>query len=339
MGEERRLSMVAELIRDHIHLEGIDQYLKSTGIKESDFVPIKPADFSGEIFAVDGSNAALCGWMTARVNLIRAGYAVYKGREWQRTAITFDDLFLADPLLCQSNFDPYLEHYFGLTGIDLQESDLDRLSSYYREMQEYLAINDALDHARPGDIILYDGSFEVFEPLRAVLSVIFHRASEREVALLAVSKSSSLSWGQEITLPFVQHTALAGSQLYPGQAWCLSLKDKNLAAGQGGWGGQSYVVCFCGQTSLAFRVDAPAYLSQDMVAILGNLAEHSCSAECMGYPHALFRAHRDIRITEQEAAGARQRLLARLMETGMTLGQIRMLMLDYHDILEMKSRF
>jgi NurA-like 5'-3' nuclease len=76
-----------------------------------------------------------------------------------------------------------------------------------------------------------------------------------------------------------------------------------------------------------------------MGAILGNLAEHSCSAECMGYPHALFRAHRDIRITEQEAAGARERLLARLMETGMTLRQIRMLMLDYHDILEMKSRF
>lgn len=339
MGEERRLSMVAELIRDHIHLEGIDQYLKSTGIKENDFIPIKPASFSGEIFAVDGSNAALCGWTTARVNLIRAGYAVYRGREWQRTAITFDDLFLADPLLCQSNFDPYLEHYFGLKGIDLQESDLDRLSSYYREMQEYLAINDALDHARPGDIILYDGSFEVFEPLRAVLSVIFTRAGEREISLLAVSKSSSLSWGDEITLPFVQHTALAGSRLYPGQAWCLSLKDKNVEAGQGRWGGQSYVVRFCSQTSLAFRVDAPAYLSRDLGAVLGKLAEHSSSAESMGYPHALVRAHRDIRITEQEAAGARQRLMARLMEMGMTIGQIRMLMLDYHDILEMKSRF
>ena len=339
MGEERRLSMVAELIRDHIHLVDVDRYMESTGVKKDDFMPVQSTEFSGEIFAVDGSNASLYSWMTASVNLIRAGYAVYRGREWQRTAITFDDLFLADPLLCQSNFDPYLEHYFGLKGIDLQESDLDRLSSYYREMQEYLAINDALDHARPGDIILYDGSFEVFEPLRAVLSVIFTRAGEREISLLAVSKSSSLSWGDEITLPFVQHTALAGSRLYPGQAWCLSLKDKNVEAGQGRWGGQSYVVCFSGQTSLAFRVDAPAYLSRDLGAVLGKLADHSSSAESMGYPHALFRAHRDIRITEQEASGARQRLMARLMEMGMTIGQIRMLMLDYHDILEMKSRF
>ena len=74
-------------------------------------------------------------------------------------------------------------------------------------------------------------------------------------------------------------------------------------------------------------------------AVLGKLADHSSSAESMGYPHSLFRAHRDIRITEQEASGARQRLMARLMEMGMTIAQIRMLMLDYHDILEMKSRF
>ena len=86
-------------------------------------------------------------------------------------------------------------------------------------------------------------------------------------------------------------------------------------------------------------MDAPAYLSRDRRDVLGKLADHSSSAESMGYPHALFRAHRDIRITEQEAAGARQRLMARLMEMGMTMGQIRMLMLDYHDILEMKSRF
>ncbi|MDD1733030.1 MAG: hypothetical protein LUQ53_03565, partial [Methanothrix sp.] len=181
MGEERRLAMVAELIRDHIHLVDVDRYLESTGVKKDDFVAVEPSDFSGEIFAVDGSNAALCSWMTASVNLIRAGYGVYQGREWRRTAITFDDLFLADPKLCPDNFDPYLEHFFGIEGIDLRESDLDRLSSYYREMQEYLAINDAIGQAASGDIILYDGSFEIFEPMRGVLDAIFSRAREKEV--------------------------------------------------------------------------------------------------------------------------------------------------------------
>ena len=76
-----------------------------------------------------------------------------------------------------------------------------------------------------------------------------------------------------------------------------------------------------------------------MGQILGKLTDHSCSAECLGYPHALFRAHRDIRITEQEGAAARERLIARLSELGMAHQEIRMLMQDYHDILEMRTGF
>lgn len=339
MEDRGRLSIIAELIRDHISLDGLDQFLCQTGVEKNDFVVVQPSDFSGEIFAIDGSNAAVCSYLTANVNLIRAGYAVYRKRDWQRTVITFDDLFLADPKLSSTNFDPYLEHFFGLNAINLKESDLDRLSSYYREMQEYVAINDALSRSHPGDIILYDGSFEVFEPLRDVLATIFSRASEKEVTLLAVAKSSSLSWGMEVSLPFVKHSCMVASELLPGEAWYLSLKGKKVDAGQGKWGGQTYVVRFCGESEHAFRVDVPAYLGDDMGQILGKLTDHSCSAECLGYPHALFRAHRDIRITEQEGAAARERLIAGLSELGMAHQEIRMLMQDYHDILEMRNGF
>jgi len=327
------------MIRDHISLDGIDRYLAETGVQDCDFVPVQPSEFAGDIFAVDGSNASICNWSTANLNLIRAGYAVYQGRVWRRTVITFDDLFLADPKQCKNMFDPYLEKFFGLSGVDLKESDLDRLSSYYRELQEYVAINDALGEAQAGDIILYDGSFDVFELLRGALAVIFARAEEKNVALLAVAKSSSLFWGEEITLPFVQHTGMAGSLLAPGAAWHLSLKDKKVDAGQGRWNGQTYIVRFCGQSEHAFRVDAPSFLHDEMASVLGKLAAYSCSSECLGYPHALFRAHRDIRITEQEGAAARQRLIVRLLEMGMPHSEIRMLMQDFHDILEMKSVF
>jgi hypothetical protein len=334
-----RLSHVAEMIRDHISLDGIDRYLAETGVQSSDFVLVQPSDFSGEIFAVDGSNVSICNWSTANVNLIRAGYAVYRGREWRRTVITFDDVFVADTMLCKNMFDPYLEQFFGLNGVDLKESDLDRLSSYYRELQEYVAINDALGEAHAGDIILYDGSFDVFELLRGVLAVIFARAEEKGVALLAVAKSSSLFWGEEITLPFVQHTSTIGSGLLPGAAWFVSLKDKKVDAGQGRWNGETYVVRFYGQSEHAFRVDAPSFLRDEMGSVLGKLAAYSCSSECLGYPHALFRAHRDIRITEQEGAAVRHKLMARLLESGMTHSEIRMLMQDFHDILEMRSGF
>ena len=97
MEEYRRLSLVAEMICDHISLDGIDRYLAETEVQSSDFMPVQPHEFAGEIFAVDGSNASICNWSTANVNLIRAGYAVYQGRVWKRTVITFDDVLLADP--------------------------------------------------------------------------------------------------------------------------------------------------------------------------------------------------------------------------------------------------
>ena len=342
MDAESRLSTVAEMICDHISLsglDGIDSLLQATAISKSDFMVLEPLEFDGEIFAVDGSNAPISNWSTASVNFIRAGYAVYRGREWQRTVITFDDLFMADQKMIDRMFNPYLEGIFGLTKVDFKESDLDRLSSYYREMQEYIAINDALEHACSGDVILYDGSFEVFEPLRGAVASIFTKAEKTGVALLAVAKSSSLSWGEGISLPFVPHAGLAGSILLPDAAWYLSLKGKKVDAGQGSWNGEAFVVRFCGQSTHAFRVDAPAFLAGDIGPLLCKIAAYSCSAECSGYPHALFRAHRDIRIAEPERAAVRRRLFAILAERGMSREQLVMLMQDFHDVLEMRPSF
>ena len=337
MLSDRRLSVVAELIRDHISLDGIDRYCAETGVQSRDFVKVEPCEFEGELFAIDGSNVSVCNWSTANLNLIRAGYVVYRGRDWQRTVITYNDIFLADPRMYREVFDPYLEQIFNQKGIEFKESDLDRLSSYFRELQEYIALDDAVKEARSGDLILYDGSFEVFEPLRESLQVVFSRAEEKGVALLAIAKSSSLLWGEGISLPFVQHTSIAGSILAPGVPWYLNLKDKKVEHSQGKWGGETYIVRFSGQSERAFRVDAPKYLESEIGPIFGKLAAYSCSAECLGYPHALFRAHRDIRINEKEGGFTWLKLMEMLSQEGLSLSQVKILMQDYHDILEMRQ--
>jgi hypothetical protein len=337
MLSDRRLSVVAELIRDHVSLDGIDRYCAETGVQSRDFVSVEPSEFDGEVFAIDGSNVSICSWSAANLNLIRAGYAVYRGRDWQRTVITYDDIFLADPRMCKDVFDPYLDQIFNQKGIDLKESDLDRLSSYFRELQEYIALDDAIREAKSGDIILYDGSFEVFEPLRESLNVVFSRAEEKGIALLAIAKSSSLFWGEGISLPFVQHTSIAGSKLLPGVPWYLNLKDKKVEHSQGKWGGETYIVRFSGRSERAFRVDAPKYLGSLVGPIFGKLAAYSCSAECLGYPHALFRAHRDIMIAEKEGALTRLKLMEMLSRGGLGLSQVKILMQDYHDILDMRQ--
>jgi hypothetical protein len=336
MLNENRLRTAAELIRDHISLSGIDEFFQETQLCEEDFKIIEPQDFDSCIYAVDGSNAAINSWSVANLNLIRAGYALYRGRDWQRTVITYDDVFLADPRICSEEFDPYLKAFFGLKGIDLKGSDLDRLSTYFRELQEYIALNEALVEADAGDILLYDGGFDVFEPLRSVLRVIFKRAEEKKVDILGISKSSSLSWGKDISLPFVHHTGIAGTLLLPGVPWYISLNNKVADREQGRWEGETYIVRFAARGDRAFRVDAPSYLAGHINSALCRVAASSDSSECSGYPHALFRAHRDIRITNQEGSLLRLKLIEMLAEMGISYGQVRILMRDFHDVLEMR---
>ena len=134
-------------------------------------------------------------------------------------------------------------------------------------------------------------------------------------------------------------TRYTGAERFLPSLYAEYLKGKKVDAGQGSWNGEAFVVRFCGQSTHAFRVDAPAFLAGDIGPLLCRIAAYSCSAECPGYPHALFRAHRDIRIAEPERAAVRRRLLASLAERGMSREQMVMLMQDFHDVLEMRPSF
>ena len=331
--EKDRLADIAELIRDHISISDIDQYCAETDIRKDDFIEIEPRDFIGQIFAVDGSNIRVCDWSVASLNKICAGYAVYRGREWQRTVITYDDIFLADRENYASQFEHDLKSSFGLKDIALKETDLDRLTTYFREFQEYIALKDAISTAHTGDIILYDGSFDIYEPLRSILEGIIREANGKAIDLLGISKSSAISWGEGVSRPFVQHTSHAGSIFLPGMPWYISLKDKNVKP-LPNWDGMTYIVMFDGRSGRSFRVDAPAYLTDHIDSTLGALIAHSCSAECLGYPHSLFRAHRDIRIRHQEGSLLKMELMDMLSEMGLSDSQIRILMQDYHEVME-----
>lgn len=339
MPKRSKLEAIADLIKDNISLSGINEYCAETGVRKEDFITIEPSDFKGNIIAVDGSNAVVCDWSVANLNMIRAGYAVYRGTEWQKTVITYDDIFLADPMAYANQFNFYLKGFFDLKDLSLEDTELERLSAYFRELQEYVALFDAISEANPHDLILYDGGFAFWKswPLGGVLREIFKSAEEKNVDLLGISKSSSFYWGEGISRPFVQHTSYSGSQFVPGKPWYISLKGKKVEPSTERWAGGIYVVRFAGQSDCAFRVDAPFLVAGHIGDVLSKLVAYSCSAECLGYPHALFRAHHDIKITEQETGSLKMRLLDLLGERGLTESQIRSLLMDTHDILEMRS--
>lgn len=98
------------------------------------------------------------------------------------------------------------------------------------------------------------------------------------------------------------------------------------------------MVKFNSDSDFAFKVDIPRYAAGNVDTILSKIAKYSGSAECLGYPHALFRAHREIRINDQEKSLVLRLLFNALSKRGITEIQIRRMLIDLHNILEMKPR-
>jgi len=92
-----------------------------------------------------------------------------------------------------------------------------------------------------------------------------------------------------------------------------------------------YVVKFHPGASRAFRVDAPSGEKIDLA--LSHAAGFSGSAESLGYPHALFRAHHEMKIGRDEGALLRLWLMEELGRSGMKIDEA-WASLDYHEILD-----
>lgn len=339
MVDRKILAAVADQIRDYILLDSTEHYFLETGVKEHDFQKINAKeDFEGDIFAIDGSNGVIFDLTAANFNLIRAGYVVYHDTKWQKT-VRFDKIFRADKEDYNFQFERDLKNIFHMEyQFHLAETELDRLSTYFRELQEYVALRGAINEAKEGDLVLYDGEFAYWkDPFIEVLRDIFTKAKEKGVDLLGISKSSTFSWGKGFSKPFVQHTNYAGSQTIPDSPWYIELSGKNVKPEPKGknWNGNIYVVKFNQRSEYAFRVDVPPYVVERINKALSHASMYSNSAECLGYPHALFRAHRDIRITDQDLMHINRMLIDELSRKGVNELEVRG-SLDYHIILGMQ---
>jgi hypothetical protein len=333
------LVAIAEQIKDYILLDSITQYFEETGVKGSDFNKIDLNEvFEGNIFAVDGSNGIIFDLTSVSFNLIRAGYVSYIGKNWQKTVL-FDRVFKADPEHYRYQFEKDLSNNFNIDNdFILAKTELDRLSTYYRELQEYIALSEAISEAETGDLVLLDGDFAYWmDPFREVLKVIFNKAEDKDVDLLAISKSSTFSWGKGFSKPFVLHTGYVGSKIISNYPWYIELSGKNIKPEPRGklWKGKTYIIKLHPNSEFVFRLDAPPHVAGRIDRALGHLFGYSSSSECLGYPHALFRAHRDISITDLERVHLNNLLLDELISKGINDKNIRG-SLDYHTILEMK---
>lgn len=340
MIEREKVAEAARAIKDYFSPVDPKEFEVETGIASRDFCEIVPQEFDGQIFAIDGSNVVVFDLGNVSLNRIRAGYVVYRGREWQKTVVTYDDLFTADRESYRQHFNRYRKDIFGLAEpFELKtEEELDRISTFFRDLQEHVALSEAVSEAAAGDLVLYDGGFSLWRDpyYREVLNKIFEQAERRGANLMAISKSSKLSWGRGISRPLVKSTDRVGSLAVPDGPWCVKLSGKKVMR-EDPWRGKTYIAKFHLAATHAFRVDAPDHVAEKIDEALGRTAMYARSSESLGYPHALFRAHQDLKIPIQERNFTRLSLFEGLRAEGLSEKEIRGA-LDYHEILDGLSR-
>ena len=340
MIEREKLAEAARALKEYLAPVDPDEFEVETGIRSSDFREIVPQEFDGRIFAIDGSNVVVFDLGAVSLHRIRAGYVVYRGTEWEKTAITCDDLFVADRENYSQHFNRYRKGIFDIEEpFELQsKEELDRMATFYRDLQEHVALFEAVLEAEASDLVLYDGGFSLWrEPYyREVFTRIFERAGERGVDLLAISKSSQLSWGRGIARPLLRSVDRVGVSALPGSPWLVQLSGRR-AMREGPWGGETFAARLHPASTHAFRIDAPGPAAGSIDEILGRIAFYSSSSESPGYPHALFRAHQEMKIPVQERNLTRLSLFEELRRLGFAQGDIRGA-LDYHEILDSIKR-
>jgi len=347
MIDKEKLAAAAEDIKSYFSPIEFDEYEAETGIRESDFREIVPLEFDGQIFAIDGSNVVVFDLGYVTLNHIRAGYVVYHGTEWQKTVITYDNLFNADvgdysedDGGYSTQFDHYLRDKFNLEGpfkID-SKKELDRISTFFRDLQEYVALYEAVKNANVEDVVLYDGSFFLWrDPYYIeVLDLIFEEAKNKGVDILGVSKSSKLPLSRRTSKPLIRSTDYIGSSFITDKPWFVELSGKKVIRDESRRG-RTYVAKFHQRSTHAFRIDAPEHVTGHIEEALSHVSNYSRSAESLGYPHALFRAHQDIMIPINENNFIKLSLFESLRSKGLTEQQIRCA-LNYHEILDALRR-
>jgi hypothetical protein len=347
MIDKEKLAAAADEIKSYFSPIEFDEYEAETGIRESDFREIVPRESDGRIFAIDGSNVVVFDLGNVTLNHIRAGYVVYHGTKWQETVITYDNLFAADVGDYSEDdggyskqFDLYLRDVFNLEGpfkID-SKKELDRISTFFRDLQEYVALYKAVKVADEGDAVLYDGSFFLWrDPYYVeVLDLIFKEAKNKGVDILGVSKSSKLPLSRRTSRPLIRSTDYIGSSLITDKPWFVDLSGKRVIRDES-QRGRTYVAKFHQRSTHAFRIDAPEHVIDHIEEVLSHISAYSRSAESTGYPHALFRAHQDIKIPANENKFIKLLLFESLRTKGLTEQQIRCA-LNYHEILDMLRR-
>ena len=234
-----------------------------------------------DCFAVDGGQALVADARCLQVAVTRAARA-----RWQGGGGTLEEQQELDVHLLRGNGGgPEGRRSLAALGAPVAaEAPVDM--NLLRDWSEWRLVSKSVDEAEPGGMVLVDGDLQPDWRIPARwLEDLLSRAAQRQVALVGVTKHSSLARG---SAPLVGQLELEAAALFGDRAcWWAPVAMRRLEIGPGLL---VTVARLDPDARFAFRVDVPA--GADAPGLLGQLSGLADDAGFPGYPYPLSVADR-----------------------------------------------
>lgn len=287
---------------------------------------LTPAD-PGTMWAIDGGSCLLADGRSFQVGAYRASRVRFSGGTTDRVesppltvrALSSEEVGLVARAV--------LTELCGAIPERLPE--LPRPLEALREWAEWAEVLRTVREARPGDLVLVDGSLHggpLVPP--PVVRRVHDEAVAAGVSLAGVVKASTLFWGRNA--PLVTLLKRRGDRELGRVPWATRISTDPTFGRL--YVGEIFVAHFASTAPHAFRVDvARGPLSADEV--LARLAGVSDDPAFVGYPYALARAHQAARVSGYAVADLRRAFRDALSRLGMSEDDVEVLFQDFHEVL------
>jgi hypothetical protein len=331
------VSFIKEALKeepDYIELEPGEEekelLLLDKDLDNLSFEKIPEIFFEKKVAAIDGGSATVLRTRSFTIGIHRAGYVIFqKGKRVKEKFLP-----LKMEVISQENKEKkYVEAYQRLVGIAPTEvPELDKILDRLRLFAEWGLVRELLNNLHSGDVILVDGSLRAsIVPPYELLLEITQTASQKNIHLIGVTKTSTLYWGKKSPLiPMVVKTA---ERLCPRSKWFCRLSDMDLALKNPNWFGTIYVSKLKTSSDYAFRVDVNRFDSIGPQKVFSCLSYLSSDPAFLGYPYPLAAVHNRARILGSEVEDVKYRLQSKALENGISSADWGLLFRDFHEVL------
>ncbi|MDP2960213.1 MAG: DNA double-strand break repair nuclease NurA, partial [candidate division Zixibacteria bacterium] len=188
-GEEEKELLLLDKNLDQLSFEKIPERT----CENSEFGSI------GKIAAVDGGSATILKTRSFLIGVYRAGYVIFQ--KGKRVKEKFVPLRM-EILSLENKAEKYLQAYQELVGeVPNEVPELDKILDRLRLFAEWGLVKELLTELDKGDMILVDGSLRasIVPPYNLLLEVT-QEASQKNICLVGVTKTSTLYWGKKSPL-------------------------------------------------------------------------------------------------------------------------------------------